>query len=271
MQHKRSWLSIVSLTAACIICGITACAPSEKSSWGLDFKYNGADGYTVVGLGICADRNLIVPSEHNELPVTTIGKEAFYDSHAVFSVELPDSVTSIEDSAFSGCYYLKELKLSDSLSSIGEEAFYECQTLKTLEIPAGLTIVGEGAFRCCYSLESVIIRQGATMIGDLMFSGCNQLSSVSIPDSVTSIGNRAFVGCQFESIEIPVSVTTIGYDAFFGCKNLKEIIFSGTQEQWNAVEKGDNWDGNGIIDGNGVEVYHHPYTLRFTDGSIDII
>ncbi len=269
MQHKRFGLSIVSFAAAFMICGLTACAPSDKSSWGLDFKYNGTDGYIVTGHGICTDNNLIIPSEHNGLPVTTIGKEAFFDS-CIFSVELPDSVTSIEESAFNDCYYLKELKLSDSLNSIGEEAFYECETLKTLEIPAGLTTVGEGAFRCCYSLESVIIRQGATMIGDLMFSGCNQLSSISIPDSVTSIGNQAFGGCQFESIIIPGSVTVIGYMAFAFCKNLKEIIFSGTQEQWNAVEKGDYWDGNGIIDGTGVEAYHHSYTLRFTDGSIYI-
>ena len=268
MRHRRFWVSTLSIVVAFMICAITACAPSDNSSRGLEFQYNGVDGYIVTGLGIFTDNDLIIPSEHNGLPVKTIGKEAFSGSY-IFSLELPDSVTTIDDFAFSGCYYLGALKLSSSIKTIGNGAFNGCKTLKTLDIPTGVNAVGRDAFKFCVSLESVIIGDGLTRIVDSMFLGCYKLSSVSIPDSVTSIGDQAFEDCrQLESILIPGSVAVIGWGAFFYCENLKEIIFSGTQEQWNAIEKGEFWDGNGI-DYNGI-VYHHSYTLRFTDGEIYI-
>ena len=37
-------------------------------------------------------------------------------------------------------------------------------------------------------------------------------------------------------------MTEIGRGAFYGCKSLKEIRFDGTMEQWDAVEKGEDWD-----------------------------
>lgn len=42
-------------------------------------------------------------------------------------------------------------------------------------------------------------------------------------------------------ITIPQTVTVIGSEAFFGCTNLSTITYSGTKEQWTAIEKGENW------------------------------
>ena len=66
------------------------------------------------------------------------------------------------------------------------------------------------------------------------------LTSITIPNSVTSIGYEAFSGCTgLTSITIPNSVTSIDYEAFRDCQNLKDIYFTGSEEEWNAIRKGD--------------------------------
>ena len=38
------------------------------------------------------------------------------------------------------------------------------------------------------------------------------------------------------------SVTSIGEGAFCNCSNLTSIKYRGTEEQWNDISKGINWD-----------------------------
>jgi hypothetical protein len=44
---------------------------------------------------------------------------------------------------------------------------------------------------------------------------------------------------------------------FEKCTALKDIFYGGTQAQWNALTKGDNWDSN-----------TGAYTIHCTDGDI---
>lgn len=104
---------------------------------------------------------------------------------------------------------------------------------------------------------SVTIPDGVTSIGWSAFSGCSGLTSVTIPDSVTSIGGWAFSKCSLTSVTIPDSVTEIGYRAFYGCSDLTTINFQGTKAQWQAIEKGNDWD-----------VDTGEYTVICTDGTI---
>lgn len=73
-------------------------------------------------------------------------------------------------------------------------------------------------------------------------------SNVIIPSTyngapVTKICDDAFQLCEkLESITIPQSVTVIGRWVFYLCTALKDIYYQGTVEQWNAIEKGVDWD-----------------------------
>ena len=131
----------------CDICGY-AFAPTE----GLEYELSGS-GYTVTGAGSFISGTIVVPNEHNGLPVTAIGESAFAYSSAV-SVALPSSVKTVSDRAFYMCTKLTSVTLG-SASGIGESAFEWCMSLKSLEIPASVALIGPDAFARCTSLTNV--------------------------------------------------------------------------------------------------------------------
>ena len=226
----------------------------ESGTVGLRFqRIFGKDEYSVAGLGMASELDVVIPDTYNGLPVTEIKASAFYLESDLRSVTIPDGVTSIGEKAFYGCTDLTEIVFSDSLTSIMDNAFY-----------------------CCYSLTEIVIPDGVTSIGDKAFYGCLDLTEVVIPDSVTSIGEKAFENCfnlncnEYEDakylgnsqnsyfalievkdlinehvihpdtkiiaskvyennkslmeITIPDSVTTVGTRAFAFCENLTNVL-----------------------------------------------
>ena len=225
--------------------------PSEGLTYSLNSDEN---GYTVTGIGTCTDKELIIPSEYNAKPVTSIGNEAFSGCTGLTSVTIPDSVTSIGREAFEDCTGLTSVTIGDSVTSIGSLAFYGCKGLTSVTIPDSVTSIGWGAFRDC-RLTSVTIGKGVTSIGDDAFyswgltsitvaegntkyhsagnclietesktliTGCEN-SIIPTDGSVTSIGEGAFYSWGLTSITIPDSVTSIGEGAFSGCTRLTSI------------------------------------------------
>ena len=186
-------------------------------------------------------KNSIIPSDRT---VTSIGG-AFWGCTGLTSITIPDSVMSIGNGAFCDCTRLTSITIPDSVTSIGVFAFSSCSGLTSVTIGSGVTSIGSSAFDSCSGLTSVTIPDGVTSIGSSAFSSCSGLTSVTIGSGVTSIGGWAFRGCtRLTSITIPDSVTSIGYWAFKDCTALTEITFLGTEEEWNAIEKGKEWDKN---------------------------
>ena len=203
----------------CIVCGI------RRQSEGLEYSLNSdGNGYTVTGIGTCTDKELIIPSEYNAKPVTSIGERAFYDCRGLTSVTIPDSVTSIGSYAFFYCTGLTSVTIGNGVTSIGEHAFYGCNGLTSVTIGDSVTSIGERAFESCTGLTSVTIPDSVTNIGDYAFEGCTELTSVTIGNSVTSIGSATFSRCTgLTSITIPDSVTSIGSHAFSWCTGLTSV------------------------------------------------
>ena len=231
----------------CIVCGIRR--PSEGLNYSLNS--NGA-GYTATGLGTCTDNELIIPSEYNAKPVTSIGEEAFRGCTGLTSVKIPDSVTSIGSGAFYKCSGLMSVTIPESVTSIGNYAFVGCSGLTSVTIPDSVTSIGSSAFsgcaglttvnwnatactsagfysnpsifQGCSNLATVNIGDNVTTIPFYAFSGCSGLTSITIPDSVTSIGEEAFRGCTgLTSVTIPDSVASIGKRAFSECAGLTSV------------------------------------------------
>ncbi len=147
-----------------------------------------------------------------------------------------------------GNKHLKAIKISEQhngkpVTSIGSEAFKDCSSLASITLPNSVTSIGNNAFHDCNSLTSVTLPNSVTSIGNNAFFSCSSLESVTVGNSVTSIGAGAFYGCDsLTSITIPDSVTSVGVGAFSGCRSLASITFNGTVAQWEAIDKGDEWN-----------------------------
>ena len=112
-------------------------------------------------------------------------------------------------------------------------------------IPKGITTIGKNVFSGYPNLQTIVIPESVTSIGEYAFEDCSSLTSITIPESVTSIGNYAFGYCsKLTSITIPEGVTSIGSYAFEDCSSLATINYTGTEEQWIAINKGNNWKYN---------------------------
>ena len=175
--------------------------------------------------------------------VTSIGEWAFSNCSNLTSVAIGGNVTSIGEWAFSNCSNLTSVAIGGNVTSIGEWAFSNCSNLTSVTIGDSVTNINFHAFDSCSNLTSVTIGSSVTSIGDYAFSNCSNLTSVTIGDSVTSIGEATFYYCySLTSVIIPDSVTSIGEATFYHCDSLTSITFKGTRAQWEAVEKGEDWN-----------------------------
>ena len=173
---------------------------------------------------------------------TYIGESSFANCNTLKKVVISNNIIGIGENAFNGCSELAEIILPNSLINIESSAFYNCKNLKRIIIPNNVTNIGEGAFQNCTNLSDVIIGTNVITIEKDAFNGCSSLQNVSFGDTLQSIGPRAFYNCyELKNIIIPNSIIEIGFSTFFSCDNLTNIKFMGTIDEWDLVEKGNNW------------------------------
>ncbi len=169
-----------------------------------------------------------IPPTVNNLPVTSIGSNAFYNSSLIVSVTIPNSVTNIGDYAFYGCGTLASVTIPNSVTSIGIGAF-QMSSLLSVMIPGSVTSFGNRAFAQCFYMTNATIANGVSSIGDYGFAEGNALPSITIPASVTNIGVAAFAWDNLSLINVTIlgSVSGIGDYAFYACQRLTSISFQG--------------------------------------------
>ena len=190
------------------------------------FEYTISEDLSVsIDKYIGKDSEVIIPSEVDGIPVTSINRAAFQYCESIKSVKMPKGVTSIGVWAFWGCTSLESVDIPKGVTYIGDDAFYSCENLKSIDIPEGVTCISYSTFRNCSNLTNVKIPNTVTSIELSAFLNCSGLTSIELPNSITNIGVNAFLGCSnLKSIEIPEGVISIGNDAFFECINLRYII-----------------------------------------------
>lgn len=239
--------------------------PELEPTQSLTYERNG-NAYTVTGVSEDVE-DIVIPAEHEGLPVTQIGNDAFtYARHTadILSVVIPDSVTVIGRNAF---YHRSELTTvtisqGSALTAIDNNAFAGNNSLKSIFLPKGLARLGSDneygdpstVFNGCGSLDTITVdrdnpvfsSEGNALIEIATHKLIRGTNNTVIPDSVTTIGSRAFSDVNIMTeLVIPVSVTKIErYIISWRSTSITTIRYLGTEAQWNAVDKESSWDND---------------------------
>lgn len=179
-----------------------------------------------------------------ELTHVTIPSNVIYLKNGVFKgctalthVTIPDSVTDMGTWTFWDCTALTEVTIPDSVTKIGQYTFNGCTALAHVDIPTSVTEIETDAFKNCTALTEVTIPGSVTKIAGHAFEGCTALTDVTFLDGLTEIEAGMFWGCsELKRVAIPASVTSIGQAAFYNCPNVTDVYYSGSEEQWDAIE-----------------------------------
>ena len=145
-----------------------------------------------------------------------VGDYAF-DTTALTSATLPDSVTSIGKGAFSNDTALTSLHLGSGIATIGESAFVGSNNLASLTVDPANTV---------YSVEDGALYgkgdAGRTLV---LYLPTKTDTDVTVPKGTTAIADAAFANnSSLRRVVLPEGLTTIGYGAFDGDTNLTDLV-----------------------------------------------
>ncbi len=216
----------------------------EANDDGFDYVLiNNETAYEIVGYRV-KTKNVVIPSEYDGIPVTSIGGYAF-SGLDITSVEIPDSVTNIGEFAFNGCTSLLTVTIGSGVTSIPYAMFNNCAMLQTVTMEGNVKSIGAYALYNCKALSSIALPSTVLSIGDYAFYQCGSLTSITIPSATTSIGYRAFTYCS--SLTIYCVATSEPSDWVEGWNSTNCSIV------WDCNNSSTDADGNIYVTSNGIK------------------
>ena len=165
-------------------------------------------------------------------------------------MQLPSTLTTLGERCFAGCISLTSIELPHALMSVIGGAFANCLRLRSFSMAGGgnnkytvrdgVLMTTSGADLVAYPAARPGIHydvpDGVRYICESAFSGSG-LAVVSLPTSMYYVENYAFSNCtRLMYIGIPAEMDYMGEQGVFaGDDQLKEVYYTGTQEQWQRM------------------------------------
>ena len=205
----------------------------------------------IVEIGTCGENIHYVLYENGKLllhgsGVTydyELGESPFWENEAIRSLVISDGITAIGKSNFERCVNMSSASFPSTLTAIGERAFfmYTHGGLRELVIPSSVTTLGEKAF-VDQDITSVTLPTTLTTLDTYIFMGCDQLTTARVECS--EVPGFCFVSCgRLQSLTLSHNVTKV-CSHMINYTPITEITYEGSLDDWAAVIKQSNWDGN---------------------------
>ncbi len=156
------------------------------------FTYVIEEGAAIITNVDDTQKTVVVPSQLDGCPVTTLAGGSFGGSVTIEEVFLPDSITTIESMCFSYCTKLSQITLPQNLTEIDAGVFNHCTNLRSIELPSGIKNIGKNAFYRCDELWTISLPESVVSVEENAFASCPALSAVTIPNPKITIHDSAF-------------------------------------------------------------------------------
>ena len=194
-----------------------------------DWEYTMEDSGLVITAYKGTAQTVVIPSTIDDLKVSIIGRQAFYNNHTMRSLTIPEGVTSIRAEAFRGCTALNTINYNAKNCTFPDVWIHDNNR--------GVGVFS-GAGAASVSLK-VVFGSGVKKVPDKMFftasigeSGYNgadyaHVTSVQFNSAITEIGVDAFRNCDdLETLTLGSGTTSIAQNAFNDCDGLTEITLN---------------------------------------------
>ena len=188
------------------------------------------------------------------IPSGTVVIEAssFYGCETLTNITIPEGVSEIQGAAFSMCTSLERVIIPDSVVTISD-SFNRCDNVFEYVVgpnnPNYCSVDGvlftkdiKTLLRCPAKMSNYTCPKGVITIDLSAFRACYDLTEVTISNNVTTIRSGAFGGSGLERITIPHSVRLIDVEAFSYVRQLKDVYYYGTEEDWARIDIRSNND-----------------------------
>ena len=264
----RGWATSSAATVPAHLPGAAFSSDDDVTLYAVWSEYGFAfDGGAVTGFR-GETRDIVIPSVINNLPVTSIGNEAFRlpyiglggmppAYYGLNSVVIPGSVVTIGVAAFR-TNNLTSVEIQEGVTTISNYAFWN-NMLETVVLPSSVRTIGANAFRGQSlfvggimqhrTLTSVYIPEGvATITGPHAFAQ-NDLREVVIPSTLASLPNNTFSTnlnmhtLYAPGLAAPGPVTpVVGNSAFHGNPLTRITVGEGALHQGTIVAANNRQD-----------------------------
>lgn len=245
---KRKFNKIVGLFLS--VAMVVLLVPAENNTFSL---LNVLASDTTVLTGICGE-NATWEYDVYSAELKVSGSGDMYGTYRfnkyVKKAIIGEGITSISANAFDSSA-LESISLPNSLKTIGKEAFWGCQSLKEVSFPATLENIGDLAFEKCTSLEKINVDENNTKFSAeegilynktktelILYPAGKTVQAFIIPETVSKVGSYAFDFNQYlEELVIHADVTTLGSEEPFVCaRALTNIQVDAKNEYYCSVD-----------------------------------
>ena len=205
----------------------------------------------IVEIGSCGENIHYVLYENGKLLLHgsgatfdyEIGQSPFWENENIKSLVVSDGITKIGNSLFERCKSMASASFPTSLTEIGERAFfmYNQGGITSLSIPPSVTTLGEKAF-VHFNGTTVTLPATLTTLGTYLFMDSETLTSARV--ECAELPGFCFVSCgRLQSLTLSRNVKKVCSHAL-NYTPLRTLTYEGSLEDWSAVTKESNWDGN---------------------------
>ncbi len=182
---------------------LTCCAnkkkePTQKSAQTDTLNLElGDDGCWIIdSVTSHALSDITIPESYNDIPITTIKKDAFSGCSNITSIRIPKSITYVGSTAFENCSQLSEIYISNKDAVIASNAFNGCP-IKSAQLPSSqIDILPTEALEKIYLLDGTV--------QDDAFSGFFSLHTIAVVGDVT-FTEGSLLSCPASTFMLPPS------------------------------------------------------------------
>jgi hypothetical protein len=189
------------------------------------------DWYTIYASNQELEGDIVIPSEHDGLPVREIGDGAFSGCQKITSVTISDGIDEIGSGAFSGCQKIISVTIPDSVEIIRKDAFANCINLQKIKMSQNIRLVSQNAFyNTKYYNDNNNWAEGLLYIDrcliDVDTDTINGKKKIAVKKGTTVIASGAFMKANVVRVELPSSLKHIN-TASFDSVNIDKLIING--------------------------------------------